>query len=382
MAINPKNLLTELINQDITFFTGVPDSLLKEFCFCIDSQFDENQHIITANEGNAIALAAGHHLSMGKIPLVYMQNSGLGNAINPLLSLCDPDVYSIPLVLMIGWRGEPDVKDEPQHVKQGKIQLELLNALGIPYEILSEEDENFKLKISNIINQAQKENRPVALVVKKNTFSKFSQKIIHKNNWNLSREVALEKVLLKLPKNAIIVSTTGKTSREIFEIRERNNQLHHQDFLTVGSMGHCSSIALGIAISNSKNKVFCIDGDGAMLMHLGALTCVASLKPINFYHILLNNEAHESVGGQKTVASKIDLATIVSSSGYNGIFKAQSIEELETQIENFLNNSGPSLLDIKIKLGSREDLGRPTISPSKNKTDFMEYIKRIKADEK
>ena len=382
MAINPKNFLTELINQDITFFTGVPDSLLKEFCFCIDRQMDDNQHIIAANEGNAIALAAGHHLSTGKIPLVYMQNSGLGNAINPLLSLCDPDVYSIPLVLMIGWRGEPGVKDEPQHVKQGKIQLELLNVLGIHYEILSEEDEDFKLKISNTINQAQKENRPVALVVKKKTFSKFSQKTIHKNNWNLSREVALEKVLLKLPKNAIIVSTTGKTSREIFEIRERNNQLHHQDFLTVGSMGHCSSIALGIAISNSKNKVFCIDGDGAMLMHLGALTSVASLKPNNFYHILLNNEAHESVGGQKTVACKIDLATIVSSSGYNSIFKAKTIDELDMQIDNCLNDSGPSLLEIKIKLGSREDLGRPTIPPSKNKTDFMEHIKKINADEK
>ena len=382
MAINPKNFLTELINQDITFFTGVPDSLLKEFCFCIDRQMDDNQHIIAANEGNAIALAAGHHLSTGKIPLVYMQNSGLGNAINPLLSLCDPDVYSIPLVLMIGWRGEPGVKDEPQHVKQGKIQLELLNVLGIHYEILSEEDEDFKLKISNTINQAQKENRPVALVVKKKTFSKFSQKTIHKNNWNLSREVALEKVLLKLPKNAIIVSTTGKTSREIFEIRERNNQLHHQDFLTVGSMGHCSSIALGIAISNSKNKVFCIDGDGAMLMHLGALTSVASLKPNNFYHILLNNEAHESVGGQKTVACKIDLATIVSSSGYNSIYKAKTIDELDMQIDNCLNDSGPSLLEIKIKLGSREDLGRPTIPPSKNKTDFMEHIKKINADEK
>jgi phosphonopyruvate decarboxylase len=382
VAIDPKLFLRELLDQNVSFYTGVPDSLLKEFCFCVDNQLSEKRHVIAANEGNAIALAAGYHLSTGRIPLVYMQNSGLGNAINPLLSLCDPDVYSIPMIVMIGWRGEPGVKDEPQHVKQGKIQLDLLDAVEMPYEILSESEKEYEVKISNVVNKARNKNRPVALVVKKKTFSKFSIQQIQNNNWSLTRESALEKLLLKLPEDSIIVSTTGKTSREIFEIREKNNQLHNQDFLTVGSMGHCSSIALGISISKPRNNVFCIDGDGAMLMHLGAISSVASLKPKNFKHILLNNEAHESVGGQKTVASKIDLASIVSSSGYNSIFKVASIQELDSQIDKFLDGSGPSLLDIKIKLGSREDLGRPTVSPLKNKMDFMEFIKGINADDK
>ena len=222
----------------------------------------------------AVALAAGYYLAQKSIPLVYMQNSGLGNAINPLLSLCDSDVYSIPLLVLVGWRGEPGVKDEPQHTKQGKVQLELLKALDIPYKIISQNDNQFAMQISNGVEIAKTENRPVVLLIKKGTFEKYTTEIEKSPTQCMKREEALEIILRNLDDNAIVVSTTGKTSREIFEIREKNGQSHEKDFLTVGSMGHCSAIALGIALAKPHRQVVCIDGDGAMLMHLGSLTSI------------------------------------------------------------------------------------------------------------
>ena len=282
MAIKPTDFYDQLASHGVEFFTGVPDSLLKEFCLCIDDRISNDKHIIAANEGNAVALASGYYLAQESIPLVYMQNSGLGNAVNPLLSLCDPDVYSIPLLVMIGWRGEPGVKDEPQHVTQGRVQIELLEALGLPYEIISKDDDQFSNKISNVIEIARNENKPVVLLIKKGTFEKYKNEIVQPDDQRMNREEALEIILENLDDNSIIVSTTGKTSREIFEIREKRGQTHEQDFLTVGSMGHCSSIALGIALAKPHREVVCIDGDGAMLMHLGSLTSIASMKPKNF----------------------------------------------------------------------------------------------------
>jgi len=374
MSISPNDFFDFLMMRNVNFYTGVPDSLLKQFCLCIDDNIPEDRHIIAANEGNAIALAAGYHLATGKLPLVYMQNSGLGNAVNPLLSLCDPDVYSIPMLLLIGWRGEPGVKDEPQHIKQGKVQLDLFRALDIPYEIISKDDDQFSTKISNVIEIAKNENRPVVLLIKKGTFEKYKTEIVQTDVQRMNREEALEIILENLDENAIIVSTTGKTSREIFEIREKRGQSHEQDFLTVGSMGHCSSVALGIALAKPRREVVCIDGDGAMLMHLGSLTTIASMRPKNFRHILMNNEVHESVGGQATAAKKLDLSTIVEAVGSSKVFKAATPNDLNTNITDFITCFGPSFLEVKIKPGSRDDLGRPTIKPIDNKSTFMSFV--------
>jgi len=376
MAIKPADFFKKLTSHGVEFFTGVPDSLLKEFCLCIDDSIVGDKHIIAANEGNAVALAAGYYLAQKSIPLVYMQNSGLGNAINPLLSLCDSDVYSIPLLVLVGWRGEPGVKDEPQHTKQGKVQLELLKALDIPYKIISQNDNQFAMQISNGVEIAKTENRPVVFLIKKGTFEKYTTEIEKSPIQCMKREEALEIILRNLDDNAIVVSTTGKTSREIFEIREKNGQSHEKDFLTVGSMGHCSAIALGIALAKPHRQVVCIDGDGAMLMHLGSLTSIAILKPKNFRHILMNNEVHESVGGQKTAAKELDMTAIVNSLGSSKIFNAETPADLEQKFIDFVSCPGPSFLEVKIRPGSREDLGRPTIKPVDNKENFMKFLEK------
>ena len=376
MAIRPTDFYDQLVSYGVDFFSGVPDSLLKEFCLCIDDRIPKDRHIITANEGNAVALATGYYLAQKSLPLVYMQNSGLGNAVNPLLSLCDPDVYSIPMLVMIGWRGEPGVKDEPQHAKQGKVQLKLLESMDIPYKIISKDDDQFVMKISSAVETAKNESRPAVLLIKKGTFEKYGKKSKRSDDQRMKREETLEIVLENLDDNAIVVSTTGKTSREIFEIREKRGQSHQQDFLTVGSMGHCSSIALGIALSKPDREVVCIDGDGSMLMHLGSLTSIASLKPKNFRHILMNNEVHESVGGQETAAKNIDLSAIVGAMGPSKMFKAATPAELKEKITDFMKCVGPSFLEVKIRPGSREDLGRPTIKPVNNKENFMGFLEK------
>ena len=375
MGIQPLQFFRLLADNNVDFFTGVPDSLLKQLCLCIDDNVSHDKHIIAANEGNAIALATGFHLGAGKIALVYMQNSGLGNAINPLLSLADTDVYSIPMVLIIGWRGEPGVKDEPQHVKQGKVQLDLLDSINLRYDIISADDTEWQQKITKGIDIAVSENRPYAIVVKKGTFEKYNIVEDKVETALMTREEALEILLKQIPDDAVIVSTTGKTSREIFEIREKNNEPHFKDFLTVGSMGHCSSIALGIALAQPKRKVICIDGDGAFLMHMGSLATIGKSQPSNFYHILMNNYVHESVGGQKTVIDSIDVIGIVKSTNYKDINSIGTPDELLKNLGDFFNNSGPSFLEIKLKPGSRTDLGRPTIKPIDNKRNLIEFLK-------
>jgi phosphonopyruvate decarboxylase len=375
MAIDSIELLKFLRINDIEFYTGVADSLLKNLIYCIDKNVSQKKHIVAANEGNAIAIAAGYHLATKKIPVVYMQNSGLGNAINPLLSLCDREVYSIPMILMIGWRGKPGFKDEPQHIKQGRIQLALLKSLEIPFEIINRDKTDYKKKIQEIINKSKNTASPTALLFEKGSFEEYNNKINDKSSEDkMFREEAL-KIILKETRSEIIVSTTGKTSREIFEIREKRKESHEQDFLTVGSMGHCSSIALGIAIEKPNEKIVCIDGDGAMIMHLGAVTSISSLKPSNYYHILINNQAHESVGGQKTAAKDVSLLSIVKSSGYKNVFSTSSSNELKKIAQDFLKSEGPAFLEVIIKTGSRENLGRPKNNPIQNKNLFLEYLK-------
>lgn len=376
MGIQPLQFFQLLTANNVDFFTGVPDSLLKQLCLCIDDNVSNDKHIIAANEGNAIALATGYHLGTGKMALVYMQNSGLGNAINPLLSLADPDVYSIPMLILIGWRGEPGVKDEPQHVKQGKIQLDLLDSINLPYDIISADDAEWKQKITKGIDVAISENRPYAIVVKKGTFEKYDVVEDKAETDLMTREEALEILLQHIPNDAVIVSTTGKTSREIFEIREKNDEPHFKDFLTVGSMGHCSSIALGVALAQPKRKVICIDGDGAFIMHMGSLAAIGKTQPSNFYHILMNNYVHESVGGQETAIDAIDVKGIVKSTNYKNIIGIEITDELVNSLSDFFKNSGPNFMEIKLKPGSRADLGRPTIKPIDNKRNLIEFLKK------
>ena len=374
MTINADDFFVGLLNHGIEFFTGVPDTILKDFCLCIDDHKPKTHHVIAANEGNAIALATGYHFATNKIPLVYMQNSGMGNAMNPLLSLCDPDVYSIPMLLMIGWRGVPNKKDEPQHVKQGKIQLKLLETMEIPYEIISKDDAQYEKKIQSVLETMKRGNRPVAILIKAGTFEKKYRDFKVVNHKLSRREEVLSFILENLDEKSIIVSTTGKTSREIFEIREKNRQSHIQDFLTVGSMGHCSSIALGIAITKPDRNVVCVDGDGALIMHMGFLSTVGKLKPKNFFHILINNQAHESVGGQPTSAKFVDINALVLANGYKNAFCSDNPMNLKSKFDELINSSGPNFLEVLVKIGSRADLCRPYFNIIDNKKTFMDFV--------
>jgi len=374
--LNCKEFFDLLHEKKIDFFSGVPDSLLKYFNSYILDNVDENQHIIAANEGNAIALASGYYLATTKIGLVYMQNSGLGNAINPLVSLSDKEVYGIPVLLLIGWRGEPTEKDEPQHQKQGKITLKLLETLDIPYEILPKDIEDTKIKLSSAIEYMNKFNAPFALVVKKGTFEKYEQINESQQNYELSREKAIKLIIDNLDEQDVVVSTTGMISRELFESRTQKNQKHETDFLTVGSMGHASQIALGIAISNPKKQVFCLDGDGSVIMHMGSLGIIGSKQMKNFKHIILNNESHDSVGGQPTVGNIINFVSLAKSCKYKNSFKVSTEIELKEKILKIKSEDGPILLEIMINRGNRKELGRPTKTPKENMNLFMNFLSK------
>lgn len=373
--INTQKFYDSLNQNGVDFYTGVPDSLLKDICSYISDNAPADKHIIAANEGGAVALAMGYYLATSKTPLVYMQNSGFGNTINPLLSLADPKVYSIPMLLVIGWRGEPGVKDEPQHVKQGEVSETLLKTLDIPYVIISDKTEDIDNVISRAIKKAEENNEPYAILVRKGTFEPYSLKTKIKTNFDLNREEAIIKTTELLSDSDIIVATTGKTSRELFEFRARNNQGHHRDFLTVGGMGHANQIALGISIAKPNKKVYCFDGDGAALMHTGSLGIIGDLKIENFKHIIFNNGAHDSVGGQPTIGFDIDFGKIAKSFNYKKVFKIEKLNHFDEIFMNFQKEKGPCLLEILVNKGARQDLGRPTVSPKENKLDFMSFIK-------
>jgi phosphonopyruvate decarboxylase len=372
--IDPKQFYDLLLERDVNFFTGVPDSLLKNICAYITDNTDSAHNIIAANEGNAIGLASGYHLATGKTPLVYMQNSGIGNAVNPLLSLAAPEVYGVPILLMIGWRGEPGVKDEPQHVKQGEVMLDMLGAMKIDYEILPDNMETAKLVVEDMIQQIQKTKTQKALIIRKNTFNKYALNISRSNNYELSREAAIQTLLNHLDDQDIIVSTTGKASRELFESRAAMQSGHHRDFLTVGSMGHANQIALGIALNKPNRTVYCFDGDGAALMHTGGLGIIGNYKAANYKHILFNNGSHESVGGQPTIGLEVDMTPIAEGFKYQQVFQASSIGGINELMPRIKAMDGPVLLEIKIASSSRSDLGRPTIAPTDNRIDFMRFL--------
>ena len=377
--IRPEFFIEALRDKGIDCFAGVPDSLLKNICAYITDHFDAAHNIIAANEGAAVGLAAGHYLATGQPACVYMQNSGEGNIINPLASLTDQEVYNIPVLLLIGWRGRPGVHDEPQHVKQGKVTTGLLNVMGVNYEVLSKEED----KAAKQIDKAAKAltNKEVfALVIEKDTFEDYKLQNVEVNDLTMTREVAIQTVAAALGEKDCIVSTTGMISRELFEYRAAMNQGHERDFLTVGSMGYASQIALGIALAQPDRRVWCFDGDGAAIMHMGSMAIVANKAPKNYVHVVFNNGAHDSVGGQPTVGLKIDLPAVAKAVGYKATISVNSKVELEKELST-LNSQlstlgGPVLLEIKVKKGNRKDLGRPTTTPIQNKEALMDFLKK------
>ncbi|MBR6363072.1 MAG: phosphonopyruvate decarboxylase [Bacteroidales bacterium] len=408
--IRPEFFIDTLGSYGIDFFAGVPDSLLKNFCAVLSARLDSRHNIIAANEGGAVGLAAGHYLATGRPACVYMQNSGEGNAINPLASLMDRDVYGLPALLVIGWRGEPGVKDEPQHAKQGKITLSLLDCLGIPYSVLSDDESVASDQIADalvVINAGG----VYALVVRKGTFSapedvpaaepSAAEPSAAMNVPELSRESAIQAVAAALGPQDIVVSTTGMISRELFEYRASAGMGHGHDFLTVGSMGHASQIALGIALERPDRRVCCFDGDGAVLMHMGSMAIVGQSGASNYVHIVFNNGAHDSVGGQPTVGLAVDLCAVARAVGYRSAVRVSTAAELRSALPGLLSGAsagsvagsgagssaaasagssassvaGPAFLEVIVRKGNRPDLGRPTTTPVQNRDAFMDFLK-------
>ena len=351
--IRPEFFIEALREKGIDCFAGVPDSLLKNICAYITDHFDAEHNIIAANEGAAVGLAAGHYLATGQPACVYMQNSGEGNIINPLASLTDQEVYNIPVLLLIGWRGRPGVHDEPQHVKQGKVTTGLLNVMGVNYEVLSKEEDKAAKQIEKAA-QALSNKEVFALVIEKDTFEDYKLQNVEVNDLTMSREEAIQNVAAALGEKDCIVSTTGMISRELFEYREAMNQGHERDFLTVGSMA-----------------------------------IVANKAPKNYVHVVFNNGAHDSVGGQPTVGLKIDLPAVAMAVGYKAAISVSNKEELEKELSTLIATphsqgensqlstlSGPILLEVKVKKGNRKDLGRPTTTPIQNKEALMDFLKK------
>jgi phosphonopyruvate decarboxylase len=357
------------------FYTGVPDSQLRALCDCLMDTYgiDSKHHVIAANEGNCTALAAGYHLATGKIPVVYMQNSGEGNIINPVASLLNDKVYAIPMVFVIGWRGEPGIHDEPQHIYQGEVTLKLLENMDINYFVIGKEtsDEEVESAMAEFRRYLDS-GKDVAFVIRKGAVS-YDGKVEYRNENTMTREDIIRHIVAVSGEDPII-STTGKASRELFEIREANGQSNKYDFLTVGSMGHSSSIALGVAINKPDKKVWCIDGDGAVLMHMGAMAVIGANAPKNLGHIVINNGAHETVGGMPTVASKIDLVGIAKACGYPYAVSIDGFEMLDMELKLAKERNCLSFIEVKCSIGARENLGRPTTTAIENKENFIEYL--------
>ena len=360
------------------FYTGVPDSQLKALCNYLMDRYgiDPKHHVIAANEGNCTALAAGYHLATGKVPVVYMQNSGEGNIINPVASLLNDKVYAIPAVFVVGWRGEPGIHDEPQHIYQGEVTLKLLEDMDIASFVIgkdtTEDEMRAKMEEYRTILSSGKD---VAFVIRKGALTD-APKVEYGNDNQMVREQIIQHIV-KVSGEDPVISTTGKASRELFETREANGQSHKYDFLTVGSMGHSSSIALGVAINKPDQKIWCIDGDGAVLMHMGAMAVMGANKPQNVVHVVINNAAHETVGGMPTVAGQIDLVMIAKACGYPNAVCVDNFEDLDKELQAAKERNELSLIEVKCSIGAREDLGRPTTTALENKNNFMDYLKSL-----
>lgn len=370
----PADIFKLVRAQGLRFFTGVPDSLLADFCAYVTDHAPAEDHVITANEGNAVALATGHYLGSGEPAVVYMQNSGLGNTVNPLLSLADQEVYSIPMLLMIGWRGEPGVKDEPQHVKQGRVMTAMLDSMEIPWFVLEASTADPAAVIRDAVTRMRKDSMPVALLVRKDTFQKYKLQKDVVTSFPMNREGAVKCVVDLLSANDVVVATTGKTSRELYEYRAARGDGHGNDFLTVGAMGHTASIAMGVARTQPARRVICLDGDGSVLMHMGALAIMGQSGLGNLVHVVINNGAHDSVGGQPTAGFEIDLVKIALACGYRKAESVSEPEDVKKAFDALSHSEGPVLLEVRVNKGARADLGRPKTSPVENRDAFMKRL--------
>jgi len=365
------------------FFAGVPDSLLCPFIDAVADRYGfSGRHIVAANEGAAVGLAAGHYLAASSPAVVYMQNSGLGNAVNPICSLLHEKVCSIPVIFVIGWRGEPGTCDEPQHVFQGEITLPLLDCLEIPYTVLTAADNDLS-RVSEEFRGHIKNGRSVAFVISKGALTN-DKKLVYASDAKLSREDALTTILElaggtagfstdggATSGDAVYVCTTGKLSREVFEIREWQGAGHGSDFLTVGAMGHSLMIAHGIALAKPERRVFCLDGDGSVLMHMGSLAVAGTSGPKNLFHVVINNGAHETVGGFPTAGKELNFADVARTLGYRKVLRVSAMQDLESVMDALKNAQGPVFIEVICNLFSRSDLGRPTTTPERNKDELM-----------
>lgn len=358
---------------------GVPDSALKPFCDYMNRRGEEFlHHYVPANEGAAIGLAIGSYLATGKASCVYMQNSGIGNAVNPLTSLANEAVYGIPILLVIGWRGEPQTKDEPQHKFMGNITTQMLELLEVEYGEIGSDTSEQELK--EIFVRARKtllDKRQFAIVVKRGCFDD-GESANYQNNYALAREEAIREIILRISEQAVLVSTTGKISREVYEQSDELKGQHAQAFLTVGGMGHASMIALGYAKDRPEKKVYCLDGDGAVLMHMGSLAFIAKQKPDNLIHICLNNEAHESVGGMPTGSVGLRYAEVAKACGYPVVYTVDNLQQLQDTLNKVKEERELTFLEIMVSMASRSDLGRPKETAQQNKSEFMEYHGEIR----
>lgn len=371
--IEQKKLFSALDNMGLDFFTGVPDSLLNDFCLYLVNNLPDNQHVMAANEGNAIGIAAGYHMATGKVPVVYMQNSGIGNATNPLLSLTHPTVYSIPLILVIGWRGDPNIKDHAQHKKQGELTSVLMDDMDIPYQILDSNDTVIE-KFQWAKDKAEEINAPVALIAKKAILTQKEKKQEYLENALMNREEAISAVLDVFGDDAIYLATTGRATRELHEQVAAHGFSHEIEFLNVGAMGHLSSIGLGLALGHPQKKVIVFDGDAAAVMHMGSLATNGRYQPSNLIHVVLNNGVNESVGGQLSSGQIIDLTTIAKGCGYTTLNKfVESKEELQKAISHMAKCNHLSFIDVHVRQGIRKDMPGLKIEHQPAKEAFMDY---------
>ena len=381
--IDNERFLDVLHDAGVNFFSGVPDSYLNGFCNCLLENVPDEHNVIAANEGNAVAIASAHYFSTGGVPLVYMQNSGIGNAINPLMSLADRSVYGVPIVLLIGWRGEPGTGDHAQHEVQGELTTRLLDLMSMPFVVAEDDNELLEKQVRPLILQAQRERKVVAIVARKGVFAseKKSTEPIE-NGYPLFREEAIEVVLDAMPRDTIYVATTGRATRELYFLREKRGEGHDCDFLNVGSMGHASSVAVGLALANRARKVVCLDGDSALLMHMGALSMVSKLSVPNFLHIVLNNGAHESVGGQPSAGMKVDFTAIAHGAGYSTVGNPVSTrEEIFAAVQKLDREDKPAFLDVRIKKGLSRKLPPLNIPSYLDLIDgFMNELQRDRED--
>ena len=373
--IDAGRFIEHLKQLDVGLFTGVPDSLLKPLNTEIYRSVPREDHIIAANEGASVGLAIGHFLRCGRPAIVYLQNSGFGNTVNPLLSLADPEVYGIPMVLLVGWRGQPGVADEPQHVKQGRVMTQLLDALELPWEVLPREGEAAQACLERSLSTAVTQSSPVVLLVEKGTFEDHGGAAGPTEgpggDETSGREQALAMLVDALGSDTINISTTGMLSRELFELRDADSQSGELDFLTVGGMGHASSIALGVALEETDREVWCLDGDGALLMHLGTLAIIADQAPPNYFHVVFNNGVHDSVGGQPTSIGVTDVPALATAAGYRWAASTTHPAALSELVGEMRRAGGPSLLEIRVRPGNRPGIGRPTRTPAESKEAFM-----------